>query len=280
MCVFEFSGIADQEHQLAILLARAFQTARNGNTISRADRRLTRDYAGYRLCAVNEKARVAWGKAVCEQLESHLEIDDEHLHPDEPVYLLTLVDLACCTAVDVDSINLSAIRARLRHGLKGLSYIGMIEPALYVNIVQGTNVQTKTLVSWHLHAVAWGKTRRQMKRLISRLNRMAQHYQPIADDFDGADARAIRENELPETLTYILKSPTLSYRIANWYRFTKDGKRRYGFKQNKGILRPGERVTLFHLMKYMCLDELAMAGGEGERLVRRAKRHVRRELSR
>jgi hypothetical protein len=80
---------------------------------------------------------------------------------------------------------------------------------------------------------------------------------------------------LPETLAYILKSPTNSYRIANWWRPAKDGKRRYGFRQNKQLLRPGERVTLFHLMKNMRLDDLAMAGGEGTRLLRRAKRGIR-----
>ena len=100
---------------------------------------------------------------------------------------------------------------------------------------------------------------------------MTDWYRPIADDFDGADARVIRQNELPQTLAYIVKSPTNSYRIAKWYRI-KDGARVYGFKQNKGLLRPGERVTLFHLMKNMRLDELAMAGGEGVRLLRRAKR--------
>jgi hypothetical protein len=234
---------------------------------------LTKACNDYRLSAVNKKARIAWGKAVCQQVESHFGINEKHLHPDKPVYLLTLVDLACCTAPDADSVNLDFVKARLRYGLKGLLYIGMIEPAYYVNIAPGTHVQTKTLVSWHLHAVAWGKSKREMTRLISRLNRMSRHYRPIADCFVGALARTIREDTLPQTLGYILKSPTNSYRIANWYRRTKSGERRYGFKQNKDELRLGERVTLFHLMKNMRLDELAMGGGEGARLLRNAKRY-------
>jgi hypothetical protein len=205
-------------------------------------------------------------------LESYFDIDDGHLHPNEPVYLITLVDRSCSTTPNDTSVNLDFVKAQLQHGLKGLSYIGMIEPAYYVHIVNGTYVQTKRLVSWHLHAVAWGKNKREMSRLISRLNRMTQHYRPIANGLVGAHARIITKNELPQTLAYILKSPTHSYRIANWWRLAKDGKRRYGFKQNKGKLRPGERVTLFHLMKNMRLDELAMAGGEGVRLLRRAKR--------
>jgi hypothetical protein len=107
---------------------------------------------------------------------------------------------------------------------------------------------------------------------------MPQHYRPIADCFVGAHARAIRRNELPQTLAYILKSPANSYRIAKWWRLTKEGERRYGFKQNKDKLRPGERIALFHLMKRMRLDELAMAGREGAWLLRRAERRVRRLL--
>jgi hypothetical protein len=112
------------------------------------------------------------------------------------------------------------------------------------------------------------------------LNRMKRWYRPIAPGFDGADAHVIAKNELPQTLAYVLKSPTNSYRIANWYRIAKNGKLSYGFKQNKGCLRPGECVTLFNLMKHMRLDELAMAGGEGQRLLRRAKRRIRRSLAR
>jgi hypothetical protein len=280
MSLFELSKIIDQEHQLAKHLSRAIQTARNGHTMSRADRRLLKDHAAAQLLAVNEKARVAWGNAICLQIERHFDITDEHLHPGQPVYLLTLVDLACCTPPDGKSIDLDFIAAQLRHGLKGLSYVGMIEPAYYVNIAPGTNVQSKRLVSWHLHAVAWGKTQRRMRRLISRLNRMDGYYQPIANNRAGAHFRTIRKNTLPKTLAYILKSPTLSYRIASWYQLRRDGKRMYEFKQNKGRLRPGERVTLFNLMKHMRLDQLAMAGGEGNRLLRRATRHSLRILNR
>jgi hypothetical protein len=273
MCVFKLSKISEHESQLAKLLKSSFRTARNGHTISQTDLELTGADAGRQLCAMSKSGRVAWGKAICLQLESFFDIDNEHLHPDEPVYLITVVDLACSTSPFITTVDIEFIKAQLRHGLKGLSYIGMIEPAYYVNIAKGTHVQTKRLVSWHLHAIAWGKSEREMVALIAGLNKMADWYRPLADDFDGADGRVITKNELPETLGYILKSPTNSYRIAKWYRL-KDGKRTYKFRQNKGLLRPGERVTLFHLMKNMRLDKLAMAGGKGARLLRRAKRRI------
>jgi hypothetical protein len=68
------------------------------------------------------RRRVAWGKAICQQLERHFNITDEHRHPDQPIYFLTLVDLACCTSQDVKSVNLNFVAAQLRHGLKRLSY--------------------------------------------------------------------------------------------------------------------------------------------------------------
>ena len=73
-----------------------------------------------------------------------------------------MVDLACSTDPCSTVVDIEFINAQLRNGLKGLSYIGMIEPGYYVNIAKGTNVQTKTLVSWHLHAVAWGKSQVEM----------------------------------------------------------------------------------------------------------------------
>jgi hypothetical protein len=278
MCLFELAKIADQEHHLAELLSRAMQTARNGHTVSRADWRLTKERNAHQLSAVNKDARIAWGKGICREVETCFDINERRLHPCEPVYFLTLVDLACCTAHDVESVNLDFIKVQLRYGLKGLSYIGMIEPAYYVNIAPGTHVQTKRLVSWHLHAIAWGKSKRGMKRLISRLNRMRQHYRAIADDFKGARFCTVRQNTLPKTLGYILKPPANSYRIASWWRRTKEGKKRYTFKSNKGRMRPGERVTAFHLMKYVRLDELAMAGGDGARVLRRAKQRVHKLL--
>jgi hypothetical protein len=62
------------------------------------------------------------------------------------------------------------VRCKLRKGLRGLSYIGMIEPALYVNIAPGTRRSGKRAVSWHVHAICWGEDRKQMRNRFARLN--------------------------------------------------------------------------------------------------------------
>jgi hypothetical protein len=49
------------------------------------------------------------------------------------------------------------------------------------------------------------------------------------------------------------------------------------FKQNSRKIRPGNQVKLFHLMRGIYLDQLAMAGGEGRELLRRIKYKALRE---
>jgi hypothetical protein len=44
------------------------------------------------------------------------------------------------------------------------------------------------------------------------------------------------------------------------------------FRQEKSDLRHGDRITLFHLMKNLHLDELAVGGGDGTGMLRRIKK--------
>jgi hypothetical protein len=44
------------------------------------------------------------------------------------------------------------------------------------------------------------------------------------------------------------------------------------FKQGKANLRHGDRIVLFHAMKHLHLDKLAVAGGDGAKLLKTAKR--------
>ena len=47
------------------------------------------------------------------------------------------------------------------------------------------------------------------------------------------------------------------------------------FKQKKAPLRPGEQITLFHQLKDQYLDRLALAGGDGVDILRRANDTIR-----
>jgi hypothetical protein len=77
-------------------------------------------------------------------------------------------------------------------------------------------------------------------------------------------------------LWYVLKSPSKEYSIGRRReRDEQTGKAK--FKQNSRKIRPGTTVKLFHLMREMYLDQLAMAGGEGSELLRRIKYEALRE---
>jgi hypothetical protein len=164
--------------------------------------------------------------------------------------------------------------------LRGLSYVGMVEPGLYVNVARGTRWSNKKAVSWHLHAICWGPNRRQIKKRFCRLNREGW-YLSILDRQRGADQKEILDARLPnnrdrtflaDKLRYLLKSPKNAYRIYKTERMTTDGELAPCLRQRKSELRKGDRITLFHLLKGLHFPELAAAGGEGTEIRRRIKR--------
>jgi hypothetical protein len=77
---------------------------------------------------------------------------------------------------------------------------------------------------------------------------------------------------LADKLRYMLKSPRKAYRIYKTNRVSSDGEVVPCFRQKKSDLRKGDRITLFHLMKHLYLDELAVGGGDGTDMLRRIKK--------
>jgi hypothetical protein len=162
----------------------------------------------------------------------------------------------------------------------------MVEPALYVNVMPGTRLKMKKAVCWHVHAICWGESRREMSERFNRLNsdgiyrsimtsQLGAHYTLIPDKYVGDSHRTF----LADKLRYILKSPQKAYRIYKTKRMNGRGKRVACFRQKKDDLRKGDRITLFHLMKELYLDKLAVAGGDGADMMRRIKRGVVRAAS-
>jgi hypothetical protein len=229
------------------------------------------------LNAVSPQARIRWGEMVCEEFSNHFHLGPGNPEPDQRVFLVTLCDRRCCTSHQEKEIDISWFSRILRRGLRGLSYLGMIEPAYYVNVCPGTHVHGKRLVSWHLHMIAWGESRKKMQNRIDRLNKQ-KILLPIADDLAAAHQKCISKGKLASKIAYILKAPKKAYRLYKWETISPDGEIIPKFKQWKDDLRPGERLTVFRLMKDLYLDQLAVAGGEGADILRRMKRRVLREL--
>jgi hypothetical protein len=133
------------------------------------------------------------------------------------------------------------------------------------------------MVSWHLHLLAWNESKSAITTRIERLNKKGILL-PIADGLAAAHEKRISKGKLASKVCYILKAPKKAYRLYKWNTITSDGEIIPKFKQWKDDLRPGERLTVFRLMKDLYLDQLAVAGGEGADILRWMKRRVLRDL--
>jgi hypothetical protein len=214
---------------------------------------------------------------VCEEYSDHFHLGPDKPEPGQRIFLVTLCDRRCCTTHEAKNLDIPSFIRILRRGLRGLSYFGMIEPAYYVNVCEGARIHGKRLISWHLHLLAWGESKSAIRTRIDRLNREGILL-PIADGLAAAHEKRISKGKLADKFCYLLKSPKKAYRLYKYEQITPDGEILLRFKQKKDDLRPGERLTLFRLMQDLYLDHLALAGGEGAEILRRAKRRVLRDL--
>lgn len=281
--LFNQTRLRRGETEARFELCRAFDRVRDPSAVKRSDRQFLEPEAGRALAAVNREARIRWGQAVCQGFADYFNIDKRRPYPtDERLFFVTLADRGCFTSADEREVDVASFIKHLRPGLQGLSYIGMLEPAYYVNIVPTAFFPDKRALFWHLHAICWGETAKQLRKRIAELNK-SNRYRPIADGIPAAHQKRIPRKYKPTyhlavKLGYMLKSPRKAYRLyqADWE--TVDGNRIAGFKQKKAPLRPGERVTLFHQLKDQYLDRLALAGGDGVAILRRAKRLALRDF--
>jgi hypothetical protein len=277
MWFFHQTGLRQQELRTGFKLRLAIEGGRNLSPLQRSHY-LQLLHADPRwLNAVNPRARIRWGELICEEFSKHFHLGSTQPEPDQRLFLVTLCDRRCCTSHQEENIDIASFIRLLRRGLRGLSYLGMIEPALYSNVCEGARIHGKRMVSWHVHLLAWGESRSAIKARIERLNKEGILL-PIADGLAAAHQKRISKGKLASKVAYMLKAPRKAYRVYKWEQVTADGEIVPRFRQKKQELRPGERLTLFRLMKDLYLDQLALAGGEGAGILRRLKRRIVRTL--
>jgi hypothetical protein len=224
------------------------------------------------LPAVNSKARIKWGAVFIHEVFKFLGVADGENGPNDPIFLVTIADKFHLTTDRPQQIQLSRTKRKLGSGLKGLSYIGMIEPGYY-NVIYDELRKRKNVVSWHGHFLVWGIAKKQLAKHLAKTK---PRFTPIMPGLCAAHKKRIPPDEFGYKLWYILKSPCKEYSIGRRReRDEKTGAEK--FKQNFRKIRPGNRVKLFHLMREMYLDQLAMAGGEGRELLWRIKYEALRE---
>ena len=235
--------------------------------------KILRPSEAFYLPAVNSKARIKWGTAFIQETFEFFGVADDKLGPLEPFFLVTIADKSHLTTDQPRQINLTRIKRKIGAGLKGLSYIGMIEPGYYNVIYDELGNKRKNVVSWHGHFLVWGVTE---ERLAKHLAKTKPRFTPMMPGLCAVHKKIIFRDQFGCKLWYILKSPCKEYSIGQRRKHDKEtGAVR--FKQNSRKIRPGTRVKLFHLMREMYADQLAMGGDEGSELLRQIKYEALRE---
>jgi hypothetical protein len=228
------------------------------------DIQILRPSDAFYLPAVNSKARIKWATVFIQETFKFLRVADDENGPFEPVFLVTIADKSHLTTDQPQQIQLSRIKRKIGAGLKGLSYIGMIEPGYYNVIYDELGNKRKNVVSWHGHFLVWGVTKKQ---LAKHLKAIKPDFTPIMAGLCAVHKKRIPRDQFGYKLWYILRSSCKEYSIGQRRECDKKtGAAR--LKQNSRKIRPGTRVKLFHLMREMYLNQLAMAGGEGSELLR------------
>jgi hypothetical protein len=264
-------GLEAQERQSAHKLMVAFEESRTKCPVSWFDRQLVQPSQADRLNAANPHARIKWGHALWTEFADHFDLTETDRIPNASLFWVTLLDIECFTKCDAMEIDLVAMKRRLRGGLRGLSYVGMFDPALYVDIAPGTIFAERRGVNWHLHLFVWGLTAKEIKTRCDKMNKEKSNaLKSIMPRGRGAHWRPVTSETLEIRFRYMLKWPQKEYRVGHRKNRKIDERRRRKYKHNKNDLRKGGYVTLFHLLTKLWLPELTVAGGEGASLRRTA----------
>jgi Predicted 3'-5' exonuclease related to the exonuclease domain of PolB len=206
--VFSSTGLRRQELRTGSKLELAIQESRQLSLDQRLQALQLLNSPRHWFNAVSPQARIRWGEMVCEEFSDHFHLGPDNPEPDQRVFLVTLCDRRCCTSHEAKNIPIARFIRILRRGLRGLSYLGMLEPGYYVNLCEGTHVHGKRLVSWHVHLLAWGESKSAIRTRIESLNKESILL-PIADGLAAAHQKRISREKLADKFCYLLKSPRL-----------------------------------------------------------------------
>jgi hypothetical protein len=218
------------------------------------------------LPAVNAEVRIKWGRSLIRELFDFFKIPKSDSDPQIPVFFVTLADSSLITTAEPQDIDIELFKRKLGGRLRGLNYIGMIEPGYYYNAFDDAAQKTSSFVSWHGHFLVWGVSRKRLSRFVKKLNCKLKAVMP---EFAAAHWKQIERGKFGHKICYLAKSPCKEYSVGKYQKSKENDEPHY--KHNSREIRPGTRVKLFWLMQHLYLDQLAMAGGEGVAILNRVK---------
>lgn len=165
------------------------------------------------------------------------------------------------------------VKGLTRQTLRDISFVGMIEGALYRNF--GSNgPQIGDFVSWHAHVLTWGASRRAIEDAVNPIRRGRSGLIP---DRSSIDVRVVNPARVADKLYYALKGPQKEYRVySDSDRIDLETGEVLGpiYRQSKRPLRTGDRARLCQAFENRLLDQLFFGSGDGTRLCKTIKREA------
>jgi hypothetical protein len=180
--------------------------------------------------------------------------------------LVTLTHKGWVCSENNIKFNLGKAKQKVRNALAGTNYIGNFDVALYTNEDWTTEGITGKCVSFHCHAVVWGRNRTQLDRLRKYIR---PRFEPILGNDNGAHFAALPTvDDAAAALAYIPKMPYLGYRtVVN----------QYGKKTQKSTpkLTFQSRWHLFNELNKYSLFDFSLSGGGGTSILRAARNRAK-----
>jgi hypothetical protein len=223
------------------------------------------------LGCTNPYARLTWQRTLGAHLFRHLGATAPSWRPAQPVYLMTLLDRTGqdpreddCYGDPFHPSNLNEILARYRGHLACFNGVGMIDVAPYVSAAR--LVGANRVYFLHAHALVWGASEHFLELAVKRLRPRFRSLLPYTT---SVDLRRIRTDDLRQMLWYVTKTPNKQYQA--WVD-PRTGRHRQADRAMNFV----NAVRLHAVMGHVTLDELTIAGGEGEAVVKAVLADVQR----
>ena len=157
------------------------------------------------------------------------------------------------------------LQTLVRQALQGMSFIGMIEPALYKNWGPNGVMSRRDGLYWHAHVLVWGLHAATVGRRAR--NKIGKRHHNLLGG-TPVWVKSIKADELDLYARYLAKTPMKHYRLhptkgEEIDEETGEVFTTTGYRQRKDAMGVGDRILVANAVAGLTLDFLLFAGGSG-----------------
>ncbi len=253
---------------------RARRDRRNKVLISEAAAEMQPDMARY-MFASHAESRITVADTLLEVLHTNAAVTAGPVQfvTVVPVRFMLTMEAALAMTLAERVALVTRLQALVRQALKGMPFIGMIEPALYKNWGPNGVMLRRDGLFWHAHVLVWGlqagTVLRRARNNIGKRHRNLLGGTPVW-------VKAIKPYELDIYALYLGKTPMKHYRLHPTRGEEIDDETgevftTTGYRQRKDAMGVGDRILVANAMAGLTLDHLLFAGGDGLPLAKAIK---------